>query len=183
MLSCLSFVSQEKYGSGEKKIKNPNVFLCQQSISWQWPVLVCVCRGLGGVSMDLVPLVGFWGQVKIHGGSSQSWRVTSPQQRGLCLCCGQSKAREAARVLSLVGDVCDHHQVCSVRQIPLFLKHLVCVILSYRHCHLSAATLVLSRVQCSCRGSFQEPKFSVPSVCEFNLIIFMIFLRGLLVFY
>lgn len=51
------------------------------------------------------------------------------------------------------------------------------------HHHLSAATVILSCVQCACRGSSQEPNFSVPFICEFSFIIFMIFLRALLVFY
>lgn len=34
--------------------------------------------------MDLVPLVGVWGQVEAHGGSSQPWCVTSPST-GVCV--------------------------------------------------------------------------------------------------
>lgn len=151
-------ISREVWVRG-KKNKNPNLFSCQQSISWQWPFLVCVCRGWEGSPWTLCPwwvFGGRWRHVEVppHPGVPQA------PSSGFCLCCGQSRAGEAVRVLCLLG-MCDHHQICLIRKILLFLR---CVRnLSYQHHHLSAATLVPSSVLCACRGSSQEPNFSVPN--------------------
>lgn len=103
-----------------------------------------VCAGVpGGVCIYPVPLVGVWVQVERRWGSSQSWCVTSPWQWVLYLWGGQSEPGEAV-------SVCDHYWICLISQIHLFLKHLVCLIISYRRCDLLVTMLVLSQIQYAC---------------------------------
>lgn len=91
MLSCLSFMSWEKYGSEEKKYK-PKYFslsaehffavaltgLCVQGSGrgLHGPCALGGCLGAGGGTWRLLPALV----------------CPQPQQCGLCLCCGQSEA-------------------------------------------------------------------------------------------
>lgn len=175
MLSCLSFMSLEKYGSEEKN-KNPDLFLCQQSISWQWSVCAGGWEGSPWTWCPCWVSGGRWRHMEVP----PSPGVSQTPSNGVCVSAvGRVKLGRQPGCPACWGTCVTVTRRAQEGKF-LFLWHLECV--SYCH-HLSAATLALSHVQCACRGSSQEPNFSVPFICEFSLIIFMIFLRGLLVFY